>query len=366
MDVQFHSRLSGCIAALCVSGLSLLTAVDVGAVAQRTFVSATGSDSNACSLAAPCRSFAAALAQTALEGEIIVLDSGGYGAVTISQSVSIIAPTGVYAGISVFSNSPNGTGIAIDSGRVVLRGLSINGQGGLIGIDVINNPIVHIEDCVVSNLDTYGIRISRLTGAPAKVFIDGTMLRDNGSHGVYVSDNASVLHVDHTRIERNGGSGLYAFNGPAVTVTASVLAGNASGAFVVSNNGSKTTLAITDSSISGNSGLGIRGESQSISSRVHLHVARNTIALNGGRGVDSFGVGSTVTTVSDNLVTDNGAIGIFAGNAKTKLTASNNSVSGNAYGFVQYDSALFRTRNNNVVQDNATNAEGTVTSISGD
>ena len=108
---------------------------------QRTFVKSTGNDGNPCSLTAPCRGFAAALAQTAANGEIIVLDSAGYGAVTISQSVSIIAPPGVYAGISVFS----GTGIAITGTnvRVVLKGLSINGQGGSNGIVFSGSGTLH-------------------------------------------------------------------------------------------------------------------------------------------------------------------------------------------------------------------------------
>jgi hypothetical protein len=55
------------------------------------------------------------------------VDSGGYGAVTIGKTVSIISPPGIYAGISVFS----GAGVAINApgATVVLRGLSINCQG---------------------------------------------------------------------------------------------------------------------------------------------------------------------------------------------------------------------------------------------
>jgi hypothetical protein len=61
--------------------------------AQRTFVSAgNGSDANACTRQAPCRNFGTAMAQTDSGGEVIVLDSGGYGVVTINQSVSIVAP----------------------------------------------------------------------------------------------------------------------------------------------------------------------------------------------------------------------------------------------------------------------------------
>src|SRR5438093_6424824 len=63
---------------------------------QRTFVSAhTGSDANPCGPTTPCRSFGAAMALTLSGGEIIVLDSGGYGTVTIDKSVSIVSPAGV-------------------------------------------------------------------------------------------------------------------------------------------------------------------------------------------------------------------------------------------------------------------------------
>ena len=106
-------------------GASLCFTAKAGAVAgQRTFVSAQhGDDANACSPTSPCRTFAHALSLTAAGGEVIALDSGGYGAFTISQAVSIIAPQGVYAGITVFS----GDGIGITAGGtdvVTLRGLS--------------------------------------------------------------------------------------------------------------------------------------------------------------------------------------------------------------------------------------------------
>ena len=71
--------------------------------AQRTFVSTGGNDANSCSLAAPCRGFAAAVTAVAHGGEVIVLDSGGYGPVVINKPVEITAPPGVYAGVSVLS-----------------------------------------------------------------------------------------------------------------------------------------------------------------------------------------------------------------------------------------------------------------------
>ena len=61
----------------------------------------TGNDINPCSLTQPCRGFTAAIAQVIAGGEVIALDSAAYGPVTITQSVSIIGPAGVYVGISV-------------------------------------------------------------------------------------------------------------------------------------------------------------------------------------------------------------------------------------------------------------------------
>ena len=98
------------------------------AVAQRTFGASTGSDANAtnnCSLALPCRTFAAALGVTAPNGEVVFLDCAGYGGVLIDKSVSITAPSGTYAGISV--SSGNGITIAGTGIRVMLRGLVFNG-----------------------------------------------------------------------------------------------------------------------------------------------------------------------------------------------------------------------------------------------
>jgi len=116
-----------------VSALIALAAAFSAEAAQRSFVSTTGLDANACTLAAPCRSFGTALTHTDVGGEIIVLDSGAYGRVTITQSVTIEAPAGVYAGISVFA-STNGIDVNAPGATVTLRGLSITGVGGNVGI----------------------------------------------------------------------------------------------------------------------------------------------------------------------------------------------------------------------------------------
>src|SRR3954453_8058258 len=61
----------------------------VSAQASRTWVSGLGNDANPCSLTAPCKTFAGAISKTAAGGEISVLDPGGFGAVTITKSITI-------------------------------------------------------------------------------------------------------------------------------------------------------------------------------------------------------------------------------------------------------------------------------------
>jgi hypothetical protein len=99
-----------------------------------------------------------------------VLDSGGYGPFTITQGVSITAPQGIYAGISVFS----GTGIVVNAGSsdtVVLRGLPINNQGSTgDGISFSNLGMLHVENCIVNGFgDTSGLGGDGLVFAPADV-----------------------------------------------------------------------------------------------------------------------------------------------------------------------------------------------------
>src|SRR5262249_9634260 len=58
-----------------------------------------------------------------------VLDSGGFGTMTITEPMAIISPPGVYAGISVFSGDGITVTTANPGDRVTLNGLTVNSQG---------------------------------------------------------------------------------------------------------------------------------------------------------------------------------------------------------------------------------------------
>src|SRR5881398_100573 len=66
-----------------------LSSSDAQAQATRTWVSGVGDDANPCSRTAPCKTFAGAISKTDARGEIDAIDPGGFGAVTITKSVTI-------------------------------------------------------------------------------------------------------------------------------------------------------------------------------------------------------------------------------------------------------------------------------------
>ena len=71
----------------------------------RSFVASTGSDANPCTPLSPRRTFATALAATASGGEVVALDTGGFGTLTISQAITITAVPGAEAFIAPSSGA---------------------------------------------------------------------------------------------------------------------------------------------------------------------------------------------------------------------------------------------------------------------
>src|ERR1700749_4686318 len=69
--------------------ISAIPIAPVQAQATRTWVSGVGDDANPCSRIAPCKTFAGAISKTLAGGEIDCLDPGGFGAVTITKSITI-------------------------------------------------------------------------------------------------------------------------------------------------------------------------------------------------------------------------------------------------------------------------------------
>src|SRR5687767_8342177 len=112
-----------------ISMLFVLLILSLASVAQaqatRTWVSVVGDDANPCSRTAPCKTFAGAISKTATNGVISTLDPGGFGAVTITKSITIDGSDQI-AGVLAAAT----TGVIINAGAtavVKLRNLEITG-----------------------------------------------------------------------------------------------------------------------------------------------------------------------------------------------------------------------------------------------
>src|SRR5687767_8906013 len=189
---------------LTLPGLALglfLQASAAQAQATRTWVSGVGNDVNPCSRTAPCRTFAAALGVTDVNGEISVLDHGSYGTLTITKSVTVdgtgnfagILSSGLAAGVTV-----NITDAADTKKTVRLRGLSFNGSGGttgpntgLRGVRVLSALAVHVEDCVLDAFSLHGIEVNVATAIVTELHVRNTVIRNCVSHGVRLANTVA-------------------------------------------------------------------------------------------------------------------------------------------------------------------------------
>src|SRR5438128_5357999 len=165
------------INALAIAIFTFAFASMAQAQATRTWVSGVGDDVNPCSRTAPCKTFAGAISKTALGGVINAIDSGGFGTVTITKSITIDG-SGVLAGI--LAAMTNGINInitnPIDTAKAVrIRGLTIDGVGtGIQGINVVATNSVTIEETVIDGFTKNG-----LIAVAGDIHVTNTAIRNN-------------------------------------------------------------------------------------------------------------------------------------------------------------------------------------------
>src|SRR5206468_3150708 len=128
----------------------------IAQAAPRTFVSGLGSDANPCSRTAPCRTFQRAHDTVDPNGEVLALDSAGYGTLTITKNVTISGE-----GVEATANATtpiDGITIATAGLKVVLRSITVEGFGiGTTGINVSAGVNVTIQHCVVHGFPFAGL-----------------------------------------------------------------------------------------------------------------------------------------------------------------------------------------------------------------
>jgi len=274
-------------------------AAPASAQATRTWVSGVGDDVNPCSRTAPCKTFAGAISKTAAGGEINCLDPGGFGAVTITKSLTIdchFTEGGALAG---------GNGIvvnALSTDVVTLRGLDIFGVSPPSnGVRILVAAAVHIEDCVIRRFNTatsYGISFQP-SGA-TQLFVSNSKISSNGASGggggILVSPTGASgigrVTLSNVTVEDNPNHGIFVDMtagtnaGSTMLIDQTTLAGNGNGISVLSN-GTTVNIMMSRSNVSNNSLNGIIGNGP-----VFIRVGGTSITGN------SFTAGSAVVGVN--------------------------------------------------------------------
>lgn len=305
-------RLLGVVPVL----VSLLSgSVAQAALLDRVYVSEVdGKDVPSCGpIQKPCKTFAFSVTQVAARGRVIVLNTGEYGPVTITKSLTIEAPAGVYAEVASIGDD----GITVAAAAtdvVVLRGLTVRGPGdaGIIGNTF---GSLHIENCVVHGFNNAGIAIWRA----GKAHVKDTTVRHCGGGiepGFAFPNSTGTIDtlIEHCRVERTRvGGAISVGSGAKVTVRDTTLSSNQFGFSVSAGTGHSAELTVENS--------------------LAFDTRASGVPFAGGQGLAVFFSGGSAIARISNTVLVNNDIGVFHV-AEPIFTFGNNKIHGNTQDIV--------------------------------
>lgn len=269
------------------------------AQATRTWVSGVGDDANPCSRTAPCKTFAGAISKTAACGEISVLDPGGFGAVTITKSITINGD-GTLAGI--LAAGTNGVIVNGANAVVTLRSISINGAcTGISGIRFIQGTTLQVENVSIANFTNFGIDINRGASAGGFVSIKNVSINNALGGGINATQsNASAVRVGVFNSTIFGSNfGVKAGANSIVSVHNSEATGMSAG-FLADGATARMNL---DGCMSTNNGNGVQSDNSAII-RISNCAINDNIVKGVSRGGGALG---TVESYSINRISGNPA-----------------------------------------------------------
>ena len=302
-----HSLSIGIFATAC----GLLAHAAPAWAAAETWVSGTGTDTGACPVTAPCRTFAYAQTKTNNGGTLSVLSSGNFGPVIINKSISIVAQ----GAEALINTAVGGAAIRIQpaADRIVsLRGLTIDLQGtNNNGISFVSGAALHVQNCVIRK-STNGINFAPASGT-SEIYVADSVIADNSNLGIFVgptgSGSAKVV-LDRVRVENSSNGILFQGGGITGSITAtvrdSVSAGNTNSGIVAFEGGSGTTNVMVDRTASVNNLTGIFAAVAGATIRIgDSTVTGNSTGLSIGTGgvIDSYGTNKVNGNTTDGAPT---------------------------------------------------------------
>ena len=218
----------------------LAFALPAFALNNRSAIASFGLDTNACTPASPCRSFTTAIAATNPGGEIIALDSAGYGPFTVTSAMTISGAPGVHAAITVTS----GAGITVNAGTsdvVTLRNLVLIGAGGGDGIYDTQSEETRVLNCTIRGFTGHGVLMSY-----GHVTVDHCAILDL-DFAIYLSgSNAAVTGlITNSLLENVAGTAVVCYLAATAQITNCTISRSAVGVYVASTIGTSVAAAIS-------------------------------------------------------------------------------------------------------------------------
>jgi hypothetical protein len=253
------------------------------AQATRTWVSGVGDDVNPCSRTAPCKTYAGAISKTAKDGEISTLDPGGFGAVTITKSITINGTHGQGYG-SILAALTTGVVINItdvnDVRKTVrLRTLDINGAStGVDGVRINAATRVYIEDTVIDGFTNRGINDIR-NNANGQLYVSDSKIRNTVQSGIVVLPTAPgniIAMINNTSVQGSSSNSGIAFDGAVKGIVRNVFStGHATNGFFANGTAEMTI----ENSVSSHNGTGITANAGTTVRLFSSTVTNNTTSI---------------------------------------------------------------------------------------
>ena len=233
--------------ALTASLLIMVSTVATQATVLRAFVSSAGNDANAasnCPQTTPCKTFAGAFPVVTPGGELVALDTSGYGPLTINKAITVAAVPGATAFVVAATGTSGFTVSAGATDLIVLRNINFNGSGAAntTGVQVSSGKVT-IEDCKFAQL-SIGINVH----SADKTFVQNCSFNGNGTGLVSVTSKVTAenLTVSNNTVgfaaDGDGGSQNVPPTGPTqLEISGGVIVNNGT-AFSMANAGTHQTV----------------------------------------------------------------------------------------------------------------------------
>jgi hypothetical protein len=249
-----------------ICALALAAAATPASAGTAAYLSRTGSGTT-CSLAVPCTSMVSAVAVAGTNGEVICLDKGYYGGVSIAQSVTISCGYGLWeANGSVDIGLPSGS-------DAVIEGLVDDGNGfNFSSVSMAGQGALHLRNVRVGNFSGSSPALAFIPHGPATLHITDSVFYNNGGSGIVIkpaSGGSANVHMRNVRFEHNlhgffadGSNGIINVN----MAESAAVDNQQNGIGAFSPGSASVTISVISSQITGNltNGIGVLGANAAV------------------------------------------------------------------------------------------------------